>query len=48
MMSALIIPLFWSILVPATPTGLLLQKTQSSTIGLCVILEVPDVVPALP
>jgi hypothetical protein len=38
MMSALIIPLFWSILVPTTPAGQLLQKTQWGTIGFWVIL----------
>src|SRR4051794_4928681 len=37
-MSALIIPLFWSILVPTTPAGQLLQKTQWGTIGFWVIL----------
>src|SRR5690349_13841723 len=37
-MSALIIPLFWSILVPTTPAGQLLQKTQWQTIGFWVIL----------
>src|SRR6185369_17744207 len=37
-MSALIIPLFWSILVPTTPAGQLLQKTQWATIGFWVIL----------
>jgi hypothetical protein len=38
LMSALIIPLFWSILVPTTPAGQLLQKTQWGTIGFWVIL----------
>src|SRR5258706_14465443 len=37
-MSALIIPLFWSILVPTTPAGQLVQKTQWGTIGFWVIL----------
>src|SRR6266498_6052420 len=37
-MSALIIPLFWSILIPATPAGQLLQKTQWGTIGFWVII----------
>jgi hypothetical protein len=37
-MSALIIPLFWSILVPTTPAGQLLQKTQWGTIGFWFIL----------
>ncbi|MBK9944503.1 MAG: hypothetical protein IPP13_23145 [Kouleothrix sp.] len=37
-MTALIIPLFWSILVPTTPAGQLLQKTQWGTIGFWVIL----------
>jgi hypothetical protein len=37
-MSALIIPLFWSILVPTTPAGQLLQKTQWATIGFWFIL----------
>lgn len=37
-MSALIIPLFWSILVPTTPAGQLLQKTQWATIGFWCIL----------
>ena len=37
-MSALIIPLFWSILVPTTPAGQLLQKTQWATVGFWVIL----------
>jgi hypothetical protein len=37
-MSALIIPLLWSILVPTTPAGQLLQKTQWGTIGFWVIL----------
>src|SRR5258706_14717124 len=37
-MSALIIPLFWSILVPPTPAGQLLQKTQWGTIGFWVVL----------
>src|SRR4051812_38245402 len=37
-MSALIIPLFWSILVPTTPAGQLLQKTQWGTIGFWCIL----------
>jgi len=37
-MSALIIPLFWSILVPTTPAGQLLQKTQWGTVGFWVIL----------
>ena len=37
-MTALIIPLFWSILVPTTPAGQLLQKTQWATIGFWVIL----------
>jgi Tfp pilus assembly protein PilF len=38
-MSALIIPLFWSILVPTTPAGQLLQKTQWATIGFWCILS---------
>jgi len=38
LMSALIIPLFWSILVPTTPAGQLLQKTQWGTIGFWAIL----------
>lgn len=37
-MSALIIPLFWSILVPTTPAGQLLQKTQWGTVGFWFIL----------
>ncbi len=37
-MSALIIPLRWSMLVPTTPAGQLLQKTQWGTIGFWVIL----------
>ncbi len=37
-MSALIIPLLWSILVPTTPAGQLLQKTQWHTTGFWVIL----------
>lgn len=37
-MTALIIPLFWSILVPTTPAGQLLQKTQWGTIGFWIIL----------
>ncbi len=37
-MSTLIIPLFWSILVPTSPAGQLLQKTQWATIGFWVIL----------
>jgi hypothetical protein len=37
-MNALIIPLFWSILVPTTPAGQLLQKTQFGTVGFWVIL----------
>src|SRR6266498_4850428 len=36
-MSALIIPLRWSMLVPTTPAGQLLQKTQWGTIGFWVI-----------
>jgi hypothetical protein len=37
-MTALIIPLLWSILVPTTPAGQLLQKTQWGTVGFWVIL----------
>src|SRR3982751_5720819 len=37
-MTALIIPLFWSILVPTTPAGQLLQKTQWGTVGFWVVL----------
>jgi hypothetical protein len=37
-MTALIIPLLWSILVPTTPAGQLLQKTQWATVGFWMIL----------
>jgi hypothetical protein len=37
-MSALIIPIFWSMLVPTTPAAQLLQKTQFGTIGFWFIL----------